>query len=88
MQTEATFDVEYLSEEQCWQLFQHYAFGGTNQDVRSEFLEIGKQIVKKCGMLPLVLKSIASLLRYEATNEDSPREILENELWESEVSDD
>ncbi|KAJ3682511.1 hypothetical protein LUZ60_015084 [Juncus effusus] len=48
-------------------------------------LEIGKQIMKKCGRLPLAVKSIASLLRHEES-EESWREILANELWELEVT--
>ena len=41
--------------------------------------------MNKCGMLPLAVKSIASLLRHEA-EEESWREILESEVWESDVS--
>lgn len=48
----------------------------------SNFTLIGKQIVKKCGGLPLAIKSVASLLRYEE-NYDGWEEILECALWES-----
>ncbi|XP_078158191.1 putative disease resistance protein RGA3 [Carex rostrata] len=85
MQTQPTFNLGYLSDEQCWQLFEHYAFRGVKHNKGPKFVEIGKQIMKKCGMLPLAVKSIASLLRHE-TEEKGWREILENELWDSHVS--
>ncbi|XP_078158766.1 putative disease resistance protein RGA1 [Carex rostrata] len=85
MQTEPTFKIGCLSTEQCWQLFEHYAFGGVDQNKSPELVGIGKQIMKNCGMLPLAVKSIASLLRHEA-EEESWRDILESELWESDAS--
>ncbi|XP_078158080.1 putative disease resistance protein RGA1 [Carex rostrata] len=85
MQTEPTFKIGCLSTEQCWQLFEHYAFGGVDQNKSPKLVGIGKQIMKKCGMLPLAVKSIASLLRHEA-EEESWREILESELWDTDAS--
>ncbi|XP_078158063.1 putative disease resistance RPP13-like protein 1 [Carex rostrata] len=83
MQTEPTFNLGSLSAEQCWLMFEHYAFSGVEKK-DSMFVKIGKQIMDKCGMLPLAVKSIASLLRYEA-EEESWRDILESELWESDA---
>ncbi|XP_078182279.1 disease resistance protein RGA2-like [Carex rostrata] len=85
MQTEPTFNLGCLSAEQGWQLFEHYAFDGVEQNRDPKLVEIGKQIMNKCGMLPLAVKSIASLLRLEV-EEESWRDILENELWESDAS--
>ncbi|KAJ1692799.1 hypothetical protein LUZ63_009497 [Rhynchospora breviuscula] len=85
MQTVPTFTLGYMPEKQSWQLFQHYAFGKLIQKRDSNFIEIGKEIIKKCGMLPLAIKSIASLLRHEQ-KEESWRGILENELWKSDAS--
>ncbi|KAJ3697295.1 hypothetical protein LUZ61_001000 [Rhynchospora tenuis] len=84
MQTMPTFNLGYLLEEQSWKMFQHHAFGDVTQNMDSKLVKIGKQIMKKCGMLPLAVKSIASLLRHE-TNEESWKEILESELWESDA---
>ncbi|KAJ3699956.1 hypothetical protein LUZ61_003661 [Rhynchospora tenuis] len=84
MQTQPTFKLNYMSEEQSWRLFQHYAFGKVVSNRGSNLVEIGKLIMKKCGNLPLAIKSIASLLRHEP-KEESWREILDNELWESDV---
>ncbi|KAJ3682510.1 hypothetical protein LUZ60_015083 [Juncus effusus] len=84
MQTLPSFKLQDLSEEQCWQLFQQCAFGGVNSNEEWK-LEIGKQIMKKCGRLPLAVKSIASLLRHEES-EEFWSEILESELWELEAA--
>ncbi|KAJ1689371.1 hypothetical protein LUZ63_013526 [Rhynchospora breviuscula] len=86
MQTVPTFNLNYLSAEQSWQVFHHYAFGGAIQNMGSNLIEIGKQIMRKCEMLPLAIKSIASLLRHEP-NEESWKGILQNELWESDTND-
>ncbi|KAJ3677988.1 hypothetical protein LUZ60_001791 [Juncus effusus] len=80
MQTVPSFYLDYLSDEQCWQLFKQYAFDGINYHENWK-LETGKLIMKKCGRLPLAVKSIASLLRQEK-NEENWRDILENDLWE------
>ncbi|KAJ3693598.1 hypothetical protein LUZ60_009078 [Juncus effusus] len=80
MQTVPSFHLSYLTEEQCWQLFQRYAFGGVNCDEEWK-LRIGKQIMVKCSGSPLALKVIASLLRHEK-NVESWKEILESELWD------
>ncbi|KAJ4746858.1 Disease resistance protein (CC-NBS-LRR class) family [Rhynchospora pubera] len=84
MQTLPTFNLGYLSEEESWQMFQHYAFGEAIQNTCSNLVDIGKQIMKKCGMLPLAIKLIASLLR-EGKEEESWNMILKSELWESDV---
>ncbi|XP_078159126.1 putative disease resistance protein RGA4 isoform X2 [Carex rostrata] len=84
MQTEPTLNLGYLSAEQCWRLFEHYAFGGVEQKKSPKLVQIGKQIMNKCGLLPLAVKSIASLLRHEG-EEENWRDILESELWEFDV---
>ncbi|KAJ4814942.1 Disease resistance protein (CC-NBS-LRR class) family [Rhynchospora pubera] len=83
IKTMPTFNLSYLSEEQTWQLFRHYAFGESIQD--SNLVEIGKQIIKKCGMLPLAVKSIASVLRNRT--EERWKKILGTELLESVAGD-
>ncbi|KAJ4753518.1 Disease resistance protein (CC-NBS-LRR class) family [Rhynchospora pubera] len=84
MQTLPTFKINYMSNKQSWRLFQRYAFGEVVPNRGSKLVEIGKLILKKCGNLPLAIKSIASLLRHEP-EEESWREILDSELWELDV---
>jgi Leucine-rich repeat (LRR) protein len=82
MQSACRFPLGYLSNEKSWLLFKHHAFGNSNYNYKTNFTLIGKQIVKKCGGLPLAIKSVASLLRHEE-NYDGWEEILEYSLWES-----
>ncbi|KAJ3678470.1 hypothetical protein LUZ60_002273 [Juncus effusus] len=80
MPTTSPFLLDYLSEEESSSLFNRYAFGGIDQNVDLNLLDLGRKITKKCGGLPLALKSISNLLRYE--NEECWVEILEDDLWE------
>ncbi|XP_078152837.1 putative disease resistance protein RGA1 isoform X2 [Carex rostrata] len=81
METTTCFNPSNLFEYSCWQLFEHYAFSGTSCTMPKHFVDMGREITKKCGGLPLAVKSIASLLRHE-TDEEVWREILESALWE------
>ncbi|KAJ4746859.1 Disease resistance protein (CC-NBS-LRR class) family [Rhynchospora pubera] len=81
MQTMPTFKLGYLSEEQCWQIFQHYAFGEVSQNIGPNLVEIGRKIMKKCLKLPFVIKCIAIRLRYEK-DEESWDMFLKSDLWE------
>ncbi|XP_078153696.1 uncharacterized protein LOC144548857 [Carex rostrata] len=85
MQTTSCFNPSNLSEYSCWQLFQHYAFSGTSDTMPIHLVDMGREITRKCGGLPLAVKSIASLLRHEA-DEEGWREILESDLWENKES--
>ncbi|XP_078152626.1 uncharacterized protein LOC144547813 [Carex rostrata] len=89
MQTTTYFSPTNLPEDSCWQLFQHYAFSGTNYTGQTLFLKrkMGREILRKCDGLPLAVKLIASLLRHE-TNEEDWREILESDIWELNSSND
>ncbi|XP_078152838.1 putative disease resistance protein RGA1 [Carex rostrata] len=80
METTTRFNPSNLSENSCWQLFEHYAFSGISCIMPKHFIDMGREITRKCGGLPLAVKSIASLLRHE-TDEEVWREILESGLW-------
>jgi NB-ARC domain/Leucine rich repeat len=86
MQTADVHLLGRLPEHESWLLFEHYAFGGQGTVQSSSLVKIGKEIVTKCGGLPLAVKTVGGLLRYK-TNEYSWREILESELWESDGKD-
>ncbi|XP_078152548.1 putative disease resistance protein RGA3 [Carex rostrata] len=87
MQTTTCFRPTNMPEDSCWQLFRHFAFLGTSDTMPPHLVNMGKDIMRKCGGLPLAVKSIASLLRYQ-TDEERWIEILENDLWESYPSND
>ncbi|XP_073101012.1 putative disease resistance RPP13-like protein 1 [Elaeis guineensis] len=81
MQTVHPYHPGYLSEDESWLLFKHYAFDGRDSEEQSQLTDAGKQIVEKCSGLPLAVKTIGSLLRY-MTDENSWKDVLQSDLWE------
>ncbi|XP_062182273.1 putative disease resistance protein RGA1 isoform X2 [Phragmites australis] len=55
-------NLQFLSEIDSWQVFEQ-SFGMAAKGLDSEFLEVGKDIVKKCGGVPLAIKVLAAALR-------------------------
>uniref|UniRef100_A0A8N4I9T5 Disease resistance protein RGA3 n=1 Tax=Elaeis guineensis var. tenera TaxID=51953 RepID=A0A8N4I9T5_ELAGV len=47
MQTVLRYHPGYLSEEESWSLFKHYAFGGRDPEERPHLADAGKQIVER-----------------------------------------
>ncbi|KAJ1375286.1 Virus X resistance protein-like, coiled-coil domain [Sesbania bispinosa] len=62
MGTMAPHELSMLSDNDCWELFKQRAFQ-PNEVEREELVVIGKEIVKKCGGVPLAAKALGSLLR-------------------------
>ncbi|CAM0878772.1 unnamed protein product [Alopecurus aequalis] len=54
-------NLAVLSDDDSWKLFQRSS-GWTEEGLDSEFIEVGKQIVKKCAGMPLAIKSLAGNL--------------------------
>ena len=71
--------ISKLSDEDCWELFKQNAFG-PNEVERKELVVIGKEILRKCGGVPLAAKALGSLLRFKR-EEKEWRYIKESELW-------
>ncbi|PKA66957.1 Putative disease resistance protein RGA3 [Apostasia shenzhenica] len=74
-----------LSMYDCWLLFESRAFGSAEGAKNPNLIEIGKEIVKKCGGIPLAAKALGSLLRFKRT-ESEWLAIKDSELWK--LSDD
>ncbi|KAH1264397.1 Disease resistance protein RGA2 [Glycine max] len=51
-------ELSLLSDNDCWELFKHQAFGPNEVELEN----MGKEIVKKCRGLPLAAKALGSLL--------------------------
>ncbi|KAG8367837.1 hypothetical protein BUALT_Bualt16G0114200 [Buddleja alternifolia] len=78
--TVPTYNLTGLSDEDCLSLFLKCAFKGPD-DWLPNLVAIGKEIVKKCGGVPLVVKTLGSLL-YMNRDELEWLRIKENDLWE------
>ena len=79
MQTVRPHDISKLSDEDCWELFKQNAFG-PNEVEREELVMIGKEIIGKCGGVPLAAKALGSLLRFKR-EENEWRYIKESKIW-------
>ncbi|XP_054815316.1 putative disease resistance RPP13-like protein 1 [Prosopis cineraria] len=69
-----------LEDEDCWKLFVKYAFKEQHQHADPNLLSIGRDIVKKCGGLPLAIKTLGSLLHTKPSSQDWVS-ILESDIW-------
>lgn len=81
VQTVPSYHLKCLSSDNSWSLFKKAAcFVHHDYDTRANLLQIGKSIVKRCKGLPLAIKTLGSMLRFEA-DEKRWELLLENELW-------
>uniref|UniRef100_A0ACD5YI18 Uncharacterized protein n=4 Tax=Avena sativa TaxID=4498 RepID=A0ACD5YI18_AVESA len=55
------FNLPFLSDDDGWKLFQRSS-GWGEEDLDPEFIEVGKEIVKKCAGVPIAIKSLAGNL--------------------------
>ncbi|XP_038973356.1 uncharacterized protein LOC113461540, partial [Phoenix dactylifera] len=78
--TVEAYQLAPLSEQDCWILFKKRAFESTEEP--QKLATIGKQIVKKCGGLPLAAKTLGSLMRLKS-EEWEWRSVMQSEIWES-----
>uniref|UniRef100_A0A0D9XS96 NB-ARC domain-containing protein n=1 Tax=Leersia perrieri TaxID=77586 RepID=A0A0D9XS96_9ORYZ len=86
VQTTAFYSPNCLSPDDSWSLFKQSAFLDQENACPANLVEIGMRISKKCKGLPLALKTLGSVLRFE-TNLMKWRGVLESELWDLEESE-
>ena len=60
--------LKTLSNDLCWSIFHRVAFFDKKDN--KELEGIGQQIVQKCKSLPLVAKTLGSLVRFKDTREE------------------
>uniref|UniRef100_A0A803KVT8 Disease resistance protein RGA3 n=1 Tax=Chenopodium quinoa TaxID=63459 RepID=A0A803KVT8_CHEQI len=61
MSTFPPHELQGLSEERSWELFKKTAYNEESQQ-NPRLVEVGEEIVEKCGRLPLAIRTIGSLL--------------------------
>ncbi|KAL6193856.1 hypothetical protein ACLB2K_034940 [Fragaria x ananassa] len=81
MDIDSPFVLHDLSEEESWTLFKQLAFKGGREEEHPELVPIGRRIVKKCGGVPLAIRTLGSMMRYKA-NEIEWIAIQNTEIWE------
>ncbi|PON60514.1 LRR domain containing protein [Trema orientale] len=69
-----------LSEEHCWLIFQQLAFSERNEEECKQLEEFGRKIASKSKGLPLVAKTLGSLMRFKISKVQWEN-VLYNELW-------
>ncbi|XP_047339587.1 putative disease resistance protein RGA3 [Impatiens glandulifera] len=79
METIQHIQISLLSDEDCWLLFEERAFMcGTPKT--PNFVDIGKEIVKKCKGVPLVAKTFGGQLGFKSDINEWCK-IRDNEIW-------
>ncbi|KAK8562818.1 hypothetical protein V6N12_010887 [Hibiscus sabdariffa] len=72
-----------LSDDDSWSLFKQRVFGmGTNEG-NADLEPIGRQIVQRCGGVPLAIKAIGSILSSKS-QESEWLNVRDSEIWELE----
>ncbi|PAN10488.1 hypothetical protein PAHAL_2G096500 [Panicum hallii] len=74
------YHLKCLSDDDCWLVCRRRALPNSNTNIKQELVEIGKQISKKCGGLPLAGEAAGSALSNSISWEHW-KEVLENGLW-------
>ncbi|GAU49910.1 hypothetical protein TSUD_238840 [Trifolium subterraneum] len=85
MGTMPPHNISELSDEDCWKLFKQRAFA-PNEEEQAELVVIGKEILKKCGGVPLAAIALGSLLRFKR-EEKEWLFVKESKLWKLQDED-
>ncbi|TXG47843.1 hypothetical protein EZV62_027137 [Acer yangbiense] len=79
MGTISLHQLSDLTEDECWLLFKELAFGHDTEG-HTNLVALGKEIMKKCGGVPLAVKSLGSMMRYKS-EENQWQSVVESDLW-------
>ncbi|XVE95866.1 hypothetical protein REPUB_Repub02eG0171200 [Reevesia pubescens] len=80
MGTVPAHNLPGLRQEDCLYLFLKRAFSGGKEKQHPNLVEIGRDIVQKCGAVPLAVSSLGNLL-YSTTDEREWLSIRDNDMW-------
>ncbi|KAM3693930.1 hypothetical protein ACJW31_07G022200 [Castanea mollissima] len=76
-----------LSEDDSWSLFKGRAFGMGRVEEKSELESISKEIVKKCGGVPLAIKALGSLMSLKSRKSDW-ESVEKSQIWDLRIGND
>nr|Q7XA42.2 RecName: Full=Putative disease resistance protein RGA1; AltName: Full=RGA3-blb [Solanum bulbocastanum]AAP45163.2 Disease resistance protein RGA1, putative [Solanum bulbocastanum] len=79
MGTLQPYELSNLSPEDCWFLFMQRAFGH-QEEINPNLMAIGKEIVKKCGGVPLAAKTLGGILRFKR-EEREWEHVRDSPIW-------
>nr|XP_043611549.1 putative disease resistance RPP13-like protein 1 [Erigeron canadensis] len=80
MNSSQSYPLELMSNEEALSLFAQHALGKQNFDSHPTLKLYGDGIMKKCGRLPLALKTLGRVLRTKSRDEEW-EELLTSEIW-------
>ncbi|XP_061360639.1 putative disease resistance protein RGA1 [Gastrolobium bilobum] len=80
MGTNSSYGLQGLSEDDSLSLFVKWAFKEGEETKYPELLEIAKEIVEKCGGLPLAVRTLGSSLFLKVDKEEWVS-VRDNEIW-------
>ncbi|KAG4909269.1 hypothetical protein JHK87_055385 [Glycine soja] len=75
-----TYELQHLSDENCWQILARHAFGHEGYDKYPSLEKMGRKIARKCNGLPLAAKTLGGLLRPNVDAAEWNRTLNSN-LW-------
>jgi Leucine-rich repeat (LRR) protein len=75
-------DLAKLTEEDSWKLFEKRAFGWMVTEPSEELHKIGRNIVRKCGGLPLAVKAMGGLMGTKPDVKDWRVVAENNKIWD------
>lgn len=81
------YELGGLSHEECLSLLVKCAFRDGQGKQYPNLVEIGKDIIKKCGGVPLAVRTLGGLL-YLKTDEHDWVSVRDNEIWKLEQKED
>ncbi|XP_073261853.1 putative disease resistance protein RGA1 isoform X2 [Populus alba] len=79
--TRYVYNLSGLPYDKCMDLFLSWAFDRI-QDRPQNLVEIGKDIVSKCGGLPLAVRTLGCFLNRKGEDEDEWLSVKNSEIWE------
>ncbi|KAM3693929.1 hypothetical protein ACJW31_07G022100 [Castanea mollissima] len=79
--------IGFLSNKDSWSLFKGRAFAMGRVEMNTELESIGKEIVKKCGGMPLAIKALGSLMSLKRRKIEW-LSVKESQIWDLPIGKD